>query len=69
MHQGGGFVTEQARVGVNDIQGPPPFFSRGPSLVLSSLCLLPEERCLSMPEIGEKERNYHLFEIIQTKVL
>ena len=57
MHQGGGFVTEQARVGVNDIQGPPIFHwvflpQQG------SLCLLPEERHLSMQENGEKERNY-----------
>ena len=36
----------------------PPFLSGGPPHLLGSLCPLPEERCLSMPEIGEKERNY-----------
>ena len=39
----------------------PPSSSGGSSLpprLLGSLCPLPEERCLSMPEIGEKERNY-----------
>ena len=35
----------------------PPFFSRGLP-PLGSLYPPPEERCLSMPEIGEKERNY-----------
>ena len=44
-------------------------FLQGSSPVLGSLCPPPGERCLSMPEIGEKERNYYLFEIIQTKVL
>ena len=35
-----------------------PFLSGGPSHLLGSPCPLLEERCLSMPEIGEKERNY-----------
>ena len=54
------FVKEQDPVGrgaVNDIllpKGPPPF----PPNLLGSLCPLPEEGYLSMPEIGEKERNY-----------
>ena len=61
-------VTEQTKVGLNDIKDPP--FSLGvPSPVLGSLCPPPKERRLSMPEIGEKERNNYLFEIIQTKVL
>ena len=53
---------------LNDIKDP-LFFSGGSSPILGSLCPPPEERCLSMPEIGEKERNYYLFEIIQTKGL
>ena len=36
----------------------PPFLSGGPPHLLGSPCPLPEERCLSMPETGEKERNY-----------
>ena len=36
----------------------PTFFSGDSSPILGSLCLLPEERRLSMPESGEKERNY-----------
>ena len=46
--------------GVNDVLLPkdPPFFTGGPPHILGSLGLLPEERHLSMPEIGEKERNY-----------
>ena len=62
-------VSEQMGRGevLNDIKDP-PFFSRDSSPVLSLLCLLSEERCLSMPEIDEKERNYE-FEIIHTKVL
>ena len=50
-------VTEQTWGGVNNIQGP-PFYSRSPSPILGSPCPPPEERRLSMPEIGEKERNY-----------
>ena len=49
--------------GVNDILLPkgPPFCSRdSPLHLLDSLFPLPEERHLSMLEIGEKERN-HLF--------
>ena len=34
------------------------FLSGVPSHLLGSPCPLPEERRLSMPEIGEKERNY-----------
>ena len=62
-------VSEQMGRGevLNDIKDP-PFFSRDSSPVLGLLCLLSEERCLSMPEIDEKERNYE-FEIIHTKVL
>ena len=41
----------------------PPFLSGGPPL-LGLPCPAPEERGLSMPEIGEKERNY-LFKVIQ----
>ena len=39
-------------------QKDPPFFYRGSPHILGLLCLPPEERFLSMPEIGEKERNY-----------
>ena len=39
-------------------QKDPRFFSRGSSPILGSLFPLPEERHLSMPEIGDKERNY-----------
>ena len=46
--------------GLNDIKDP-PFFSGGSSPILGLLCLPPEERHLSMPETGEKERNYYLF--------
>ena len=40
--------------------GKDPPFSLGvpPTHLLGSPCLPPEERCLSMPETGEKERNY-----------
>ena len=51
-----GLVTEQTR-GVNNIlllKGPPLSLWGSPHL-LGSPCLPPEERCLSMPEIGEKE--------------
>ena len=56
-----GIVTEQTWGGVNDnyYQKDPPPFSPGVSPhLLGSPCLPPEERHLSMPEIGEKERNY-----------
>ena len=46
---------------VNDmllLKGPPVFSLGVPPHLLGSPCLLPEESCLSMPEIGEKERNY-----------
>ena len=46
--------------GPNNIKDP-PFFSRGSFLLLGSLCSLPGERHLSMPETGEMERNYYLF--------
>ena len=38
----------------------PPFLFLGvpPTHILGSQCLPPEERRLSMPETGEKERNY-----------
>ena len=39
-------------------QKDPPFSLGVHPHLLGSLCQLPEERCLSMPEIGEKERNY-----------
>ena len=39
----------------------PPFFLRGLLPILGLLCPPPEEKRLSMPEIGEKERNYYLF--------
>ena len=53
----------QNRLGaeLNDIKGLPALFLGGSSPVLGSLCPPPEERCLSMSEIGEKERNYYLF--------
>ena len=53
-------VTEQTRVVVNDILLPkgPPFFSGGSPHLLGLLFPPPEERRLSMPENGEKERNY-----------
>ena len=61
-------VTEQTWGGkVNDIllpKGPqgdgsgPPFSPGVPPHLLGSLYLLPEKRHLSMPETGEKERNY-----------
>ena len=54
--------------GAEQYKGP-PLFLWGSSSILGSLCPPPEERRLSMPEIGKKERNYYLFEIIQTKVL
>ena len=51
-------VIEQT-CGVNDILLPkgPPF---SPRVIppLGSLCPPPEERHLSMPEIGKRERNY-----------
>ena len=40
---------------LNDIKDT-PFLSGGSSSVLGLLCLPPEERHLSIPEIGEKER-------------
>ena len=45
-----------------------PLFSGGSSPVLGSFCPPPEERHLSMPEIGEKERNYYLFKLYRLKV-
>ena len=39
-------------------KGPPPFPLGVPAHLLGSLCPLPEERRLSMPETGEKERTY-----------
>ena len=46
---------------INYYRKDPPFLSLEvlPHTHLLGLkCLLPEERCLSMPETGEKERNY-----------
>ena len=54
-------VTEQTRgERVNDILLPkgPSFRSGGPPHLLGLPCPQPEERHLSMPETGEKERNY-----------
>ena len=58
-------VTEQTGgVGAHNIllwKGYPLSLSGGPPThthLLGSKCPLPEERCLSMPETGEKERNY-----------
>ena len=39
-------------------QKDPPFLSGGPPHLLGLPCPPPEERLLSMPETGEKERNY-----------
>ena len=36
----------------------PPLSIWGPPSLLGLPCLPPEERCLSMPETGKKERNY-----------
>ena len=46
--------------GVNDILLPKgsPFFSGGPHLPTRFTLPAARERCLSMPETGEKERNY-----------
>ena len=55
----GGGVTEQT--GGYDIllpKGPPLSLWGSPPHLLGSPCPPPEERHLSMPEIGEKERNY-----------
>ena len=49
---------------MNDIllqKGHPSFTPGVPPHLLGSLCRPPEERRLSIPEIGEKERNYYLF--------
>ena len=46
-------------------QKDPPFSLGVPPNLLGSLCPPPEERCLSMPEIGEKERIIYL-KVIQT---
>ena len=54
------YVTEQTGVGcVNDIllpKGPP--FLQGPPPPTGFTLPTARERCLSMAEIGEKERNY-----------
>ena len=52
------YRTDRGGGGLSDIKDP--LFPWGSSPILGSLCLLPEERYLSMPEIGEKERNYYL---------
>ena len=57
----GSSVTEQTwGAGVNNILLPKgnPLSLWGPTHLLGSPCLPPQERRLSMPEIGEKERNY-----------
>ena len=64
-----GSVTEQMGVVGAERYKRPHFFSWGSSPALVLLCPLPEERCFSMPETDKKERNYYLFEIIETKVL
>ena len=53
-------VTEQTHWGVNNILLPkgPPFFLGVPAPTYQVLFTRPEERCLSIPEIGEKGRNY-----------
>ena len=57
-------VTEQTGVVHNKLlwKGSPLCLSGGPLLththLLDSQCPPPEERRLSMPETGEKERNY-----------
>ena len=54
------YVTGQTWQGVNNIllpKGPPFFFGGSPRPTRFTLPV-PEERRLSMPEIGEKERNY-----------
>ena len=54
-------VTEQTQAGgwVNDILLPKgsPFFSGGPHLPTRFTLPAARERCLSMPETGEKERD------------
>ena len=52
--QMGGAVTGQYTITKRN----PPFSSGVPPYLLGSLSLMPEERRLSMPEIGEKERDY-----------
>ena len=57
-----GPITEQTPGGVGDnilLPKGPPFLSGGPPAdLLGSSCLLLQERRLSVPETGEKERNY-----------
>ena len=61
--QTGRSVTEQTWGGgggtIYYYRKVPPFSLWGfPPHLLGSLCPLPKERCLLMPETGEKERNY-----------
>ena len=53
---------------LNDIKGPPLFLWGFLPRTRFALPLTGERR-LSMPEIDEKERDYYIFEVIQTKVL
>ena len=55
-----GILLQNRPGGVNDILLPKgsPFFSGGPHLPTRFTLPAARERCLSMPETGEKERNY-----------
>ena len=63
-------VTEQTGVVVNNILSPkgPPFLSGGPPRLTRFALPAARERCLSMPETGEKERNY-LFKLYRLRVM
>ena len=53
--QSSGQYTITERIPLFSLWGSPPN-----TPILGSQCPLPKERCLSMPETGEKERNYLL---------
>ena len=60
----------QTQGGVNDIllpNGPTLVLRESPRPVLGSPCPPPRKRCLSMPEIGEKERDYLFKELHKLK--
>ena len=60
----------QTQGGVNDIllpNGPTLVLRESPRPVLGSPCPPPRKRCLSMPEIGEKDRDYLFKELYTLK--